>query len=68
LTKNVTEPSENRGERDAFARVCQLEALIENLYPYLGRVGVLTLKEKEQRNRIVEQLETLMPWLIARKR
>jgi hypothetical protein len=60
--------SEHWGERDAFARVCQLEAIIENLYPFMDRVEVLTHTEKEQRKRMVEQLETLMPWLIPRNR
>jgi hypothetical protein len=68
VPKNVTGLFENLGERDALARVCQLEAIIENLYPYMDRAGVLTNTEKEQRKRMVEQLETLMPWLVPRKR
>ena len=54
-------------DRDATARVCQFEAIIENLYPFMDRVEVLTLAEKEQRKRMVEQLESLMPWLIPRQ-
>jgi hypothetical protein len=60
--------SEHLGDRDTFARVCQLEATIENLYPFLDRVEFLTQTEKEQRKRIVEQLESLMPWLLPRHR
>jgi hypothetical protein len=66
--KEVTELAESRAGRDSVARVCQLEAIIENLYPYIDHVGVLTDTEKEQRKRMVEQLEALMPWLIPRQR
>jgi hypothetical protein len=60
--------SEVRGDPDNFARVCQLEAIIENLYPYLDRGGVLTQIEREQRKMMLEHLETLMPWLIPGNR
>ena len=55
--------SEKLRDRDALARVGQLEAMIENLYPFLDRAEFLTQPEKEQRQRMFEQLESLMPWL-----
>jgi hypothetical protein len=68
VKKKPTLLSELRGDPDNFARVCQLEAIIENLYPFLDRGGALTLIEREQRKRMVEHLETLMPWLIPGNR
>jgi hypothetical protein len=60
--------SEQLGDRDAAARICQLEAIIENLYPFFDRVEFLTQTEKEQRRKMVEHLESLMPWLLPRRR
>jgi hypothetical protein len=47
---------------DTVKRVLMLEAILENLHPLITATH-LTLADREQKSKILEQLYKLMPWI-----